>query len=221
MKKIIFYILGITLSQLICNCNGDHKDSVINIKTCLCDSVNTYSKDSSNVFYCYNKNSLITIKKSINSDTSEVIRYFFLGERWRIKEYMVFVDKKLVRPELAIYCLIKDTARYYKLEFIQDDRKSEERSSVQDYKRIGFVGLEVIQNNDTLKTALNYILIPKVRFFGLLKFRKFIKVYCRGKYDVEVCDIFLEAETIKKFGDLNGQYFNIIENCGETSSANR
>jgi len=212
VKNILaIIVLALTVS-LIDSCTDDIKvesKKDISISQCPCDSMGTFKIKGKNVTYAYIGISQIEISHFANNDTIEITRRYTTDSIWHFQEKITVLNSKIIDPEYAIYCDIKDTADFYKLTFIS----TEFLYDTKDLKTINVIGTELIINNDTIHSHANGLLVPKAKFSKIVKIDKRSNVIFEGKKNTFRSSILLEAESMIKYGSLLEQYKAITKFC--------
>lgn len=216
MKKLEYiFTLGV-FAFISCNTNDNNKGETQNKEThilkkveCPCDSIGTFKIRGKNVSYCYFGKSQIAIANFPGSDTIEVRRYYTTDPVWHLQEVIEIINDKIIEPEYAMYCDIKDTIGFYKLTYIRNEDMYINQGVITN----SVLGVEVAIGKDTIKSKKLSILVPKEKFIGIIKVEKIIDISYKGKRRGGRPFIFIEAESMIKYGNLLEQYKAIKKNC--------
>ena len=174
---------------------------------CPCDSFGLFEENGKNLLYLYLKNYFFITSKFPNNDTIDLRRYSMKDRL--LDEAIEILNYKIVNPQWAMYADFKDTINYYKLTFHNN-------KDLGKYERIvknKLLGVEFLKDSDTLKSKTNYILVPKDKFNGLVRLDEIINITHKGKKRDVRQPIYIDAEMMKKYGNILGQYKAIMENC--------
>jgi hypothetical protein len=210
MKKQIHLISLIILFLTACSekndCNNDTVSS--KEKKCPCDSIGTFEIKGKNVTFCYINKSQIKIVP--NNDTIDVTRFYTTDSIWHVQEYMVITKEQMIDSIFAIYSEFRDTANFYKLTYIMNEKLERSPGLVID----GTIGVDaVINNKDTLHFKSSTVLIPKEQFKGVVELIKTLKTTLNGKTSNRKFSMYVEAESMIKYGNLLEQYKAINRLC--------
>lgn len=209
MKYIqLILILSVIFSS--CDSNNVQKENVVAEK-CPCDSVGVFNENNGKEIECYLGKSLIGIKSKPNNDTIELTRYYTEDATWHVQEYLTIANDKIVHPTFAMYCEIKDSANFYKLSYIRDEDKFKSQGVFTNQ----VIGLDIIVNNDTISSKTIHGLIPKDKFKGIIKVEKILDITYKDERRITRASMFLDAETIIKYGNLLHQYRAIKKQCAD------
>ncbi len=224
--KILLQLVGVIPFLFACSDaeQGKSNNNTKQVNICPCDTmlVRQNNPNDSDTLECYRKNKIkisIVYKAKQNNDTIEVTRYYEMNRRWRVQEYLVLLNDKIIEDQLAMYCDFKDTVLYNKITFIKDESWNRGRPEVE---TTGFSGVDVVIHhkersklNDTLRSKDYSILIPKEIFLDTLEVIKHTKIYNRKikEEGVRSMSMFFLAEDFIKYGSLYNQYLLIIKNC--------
>jgi hypothetical protein len=207
MKKTI--IILILLSLISCRDANKNHNTGKQLEKCPCDSTGRFFVKGKNLRYYYFGKSLIELKQVTGDDTVEITRFYYKDKRWRVQEYMLVAKEKMVDPEFAIYCSIKDTADSYKLSYIMD----EELVRNPDISEQEFIGVEAVIEGDTINSESKSVLIPKKKFKGIIKLIRKTSDVHKGKKETGRTTIHIDTEKMIEYGDLLEQYKVINRLC--------
>lgn len=206
--KYIQLILILIIIFSSCDSKQEHNKNTI-VEKCPCDSVGIFNENNTKEIECYFGKSLIGIKSKSNNDTVEITRYYTEDKIWHVQEYLTIANNKIVHPTFAMYCDKKDSADFYKLSYIRDEDKFKNQGIVTNQ----VIGLDIIVDNDTINSKTIHGLIPKDKFKGIIKVEKILDITYKDKRRITRASIFLDAESVIKYGNLLDQYKIIKKEC--------
>jgi hypothetical protein len=207
MKK---FVIGVIIVFLY-SCSQNKTNDKQIIEKCLCDSIGIFTENGKKEIECYAQKSLINIKSNNYNDTVEITRYYTNDSVWHVQEYLITSNNKIVYPTYAMYCDIKDTAEFYKLSYVSDEYRNTNQNIVVNK----ILGIEVELNGGNIKSNNESILVLKNKFKGLVKLDKRTDIIYNGEKDISRKTIYIEAETMIKYGNLLNQYNAISKYCSK------
>lgn len=206
-ERILQFII---LFSILISCKEENEKSIDNnVSKCPCDSIGFFQAKNKKITLCQLGKSQIEISGYPNNDTLEVTRRYTTDDTWHFQEYMVVVKDKMIDLDYALYCDIKDTSNFFKLTYIRNERVFESQGVTLNK----VLGVDLIINNDSLHSNNIYILVPKNRFKGIIKFDKIIDVNFKGNRTITRAGIYIDAEEMIKHGSLLEQYRLINKYC--------
>ena len=191
------------------NVNNTIIETETKTENCPCDSIKNFKTNGKYTSYAYLGKSQITISHLPDNDTMEVTRRYTTDSVWHFQEFLVVVNNKLVAPDFALYCDIEDTAEFYRLTHI----RNEDRFIKQGVITHGFSGVNVVLDKDTFSSKTLSVLVPKERFKGIITIDKVLDITYKGKRRGTLGRIYIEAESMIKYGNLLEQYKTIKRLC--------
>jgi hypothetical protein len=208
LKSISLLMIGILGS-----CSDNNTLETKKVEQCPCDSTGIFFENGKHLVQCYFGKSLIDIAYYPNSDTMEVTRRYTTDKVWHFQEFMVIANNQLIVPDYALYCDIKDTAEFYKLTYISNEDLFIKQGVITN--RIQ--GVEVILDKDTVRSNNLSVLAPKNKFKGIIEISKKKNITYKGKIQDRRTSLYLEAESMIKYGNLLEQYKAINRLCNRNS----
>jgi hypothetical protein len=205
------HLISLLLIFLFCSCTERNpaEEALRQSEDCPCDSIGKSEVNDGTVIDCFLGKSLLTIAHLPNNDTMEVTRRYTTDKVWHFQEFMVIANNKLIVPDYARYCDIKDTAEFYKLTYFED----QDLFINQGVTTHSILGVELVLNKDTIKSNNLSLLVLKEKFKGILKIERITDMTYKGKREKNRGFIFIEAESMIKYGNLLEQYKAINRLC--------
>jgi hypothetical protein len=210
----VMMLIAVSCTREKDNSSSDEKQPIV--EKCPCDSSGSYKEKGRDVKFYYLGKSLIEMKYSPNNDTVDVKRLYTTDSIWHIQEYMITSKGLMVDSIFAIYCDLKDTAEFYKLTYIMNEKLERFPGLVIN----GTVGVDgVINDADTIRSKNSSVLIPKERFKGKVELIKTLSTTIKGKTSNRQFSITVEAASMLKYGILLEQYKAINRLCNKNKAA--
>lgn len=210
--KMCFLIVISTL--ILYSCNNDSSNFKQNNKEsrknfCPIDSISYYIEDNKKISLIFINNFALKLAEDERIDTSELKRYLIKGRI--LIEAIEIINGRIADTEWAMYADVKDTLEGFMLIF----HNNESLGFSEGMFTNKILGYEFVSENgmDTLKSITNYILVPKEKFNGIIKFEEISNITHKGKKRDVRQPIYIDTEMMKKYGNILGQYKAIMENC--------
>jgi hypothetical protein len=173
-----------------------------------------FKTDERRTIQCYIGKSMIEISQKTSNDTIDVTRRYTEDTIWHFQEFIEVVNNQITHPEIALYCDFKDSAEFYKVTFVRDENV---------FKREGasdtmIEGTDLIlDSSDTISSKNLSLLVPKDKFKGIVKVDKKLSSMYQGERLNHWTSIYIEAESMIKYGNLLEQYKAINRLCNRNS----
>jgi hypothetical protein len=210
--KLHFLFYSTIFFSILLSCS-DNK-GISEVKNCPCDSMTDFKTDERRTIQCYIGKSMIEISQKTSNDTIDVTRRYTEDTIWHFQEFIEVVNNQITHPEIALYCDFKDSAEFYKVTFVRDENV---------FKREGasdtmIEGTDLIlDSSDTISSKNLSLLVPKDKFKGIVKVDKKLSSMYQGERLNHWTSIYIEAESMIKYGNLLEQYKAINRLCNRNS----